>query len=49
MTLLIGSGHPNEYVRSSTARAIAGALEQHPQTIVQTLSTLENYYREKVP
>jgi hypothetical protein len=47
--LMTGSGHSNEYVRSSTARAIAGALDQHPQTILSTLSILENYYREKVP
>lgn len=48
LVLNFWSGHTNEYVRSSTARAIAGALEQHPQTIVSTLSTLEDYYREKV-
>jgi hypothetical protein len=41
-------GHNNEYVRSSTARAIAATVEQHQQTIQQTLLTLKDYYREKV-
>ncbi len=45
--LMIGLGHPNEYVQSSTAQAIAGALEQYPQAIVSTLLNLENYYCEK--
>ena len=41
-------GHNNEYVRSSTASAIAATVEQHQQTIQQTLLTLKGYYREKV-
>jgi len=41
-------GHDNEYVRSSTASAIAATVEQHQQTIQQTLLTLKDYYREKV-
>ncbi len=44
---MIGLGHPNEYVQSSTAQAIAGALEQYPQAIVSMLLNLENYYCEK--
>jgi hypothetical protein len=41
-------GHENEYVRSSTASAIAATVEQHQQTIQQTLLSLKDYYREKV-
>ncbi|KAF9479098.1 ARM repeat-containing protein [Pholiota conissans] len=40
-------GHDNAYVRSSTAAAIAEAVEQWPSTIEATLSTLQDYYRDK--
>ena len=42
------TGHDNAYVRTSTAAAIAEAVELWPQTIQTTLTTLEDYYREKV-
>ncbi|KAF8959922.1 armadillo-type protein [Flammula alnicola] len=45
--LFVYLGHDNAYVRSSTAAAIAEAVEQWPQTIQSTLSTLQDYYRDK--
>lgn len=42
------SGHDNAYVRTSAAAAIAEAVEQWPVTIESTLSTLQDYYRDKV-
>lgn len=40
--------HENAYVRSSTASAIAEAVEHWPQSITSTLSELQDFYREKV-
>ncbi|KAF8911690.1 armadillo-type protein [Gymnopilus junonius] len=40
-------GHDNAYVRSSTAAAIAEAVEQWPQTIQKTVLTLQDYYCDK--
>jgi hypothetical protein len=42
------TGHDNAYVRSSVAAAIAEAVELLPQTTETTISTLCEYYREKV-
>ncbi|KAJ3807969.1 armadillo-type protein [Lentinula aff. lateritia] len=40
-------GHDNVYVRSSTAAAISEAVELWPQTIVETMTILKDYYRDK--
>ncbi|KAF5363220.1 hypothetical protein D9758_008404 [Tetrapyrgos nigripes] len=40
-------GHENAYVRASTAAAIAEAAEYWPQNIKDTLSILQDYYRDK--
>ncbi|KAF8883249.1 armadillo-type protein [Infundibulicybe gibba] len=39
--------HENAYVRTSTAAAIAEAVEHWPQTIHETVTSLQDYYREK--
>ncbi|TFK26296.1 translational activator GCN1 [Coprinopsis marcescibilis] len=39
-------GHDNAYVRSSTATAIATAVEQLPNTAERSIEILEEYYRE---
>ncbi|PBK90411.1 ARM repeat-containing protein [Armillaria gallica] len=39
--------HDHAYVRSSTAAAIAEAVEHWPQSIKDTVTTLQEYYREK--
>ncbi|KAH7883448.1 armadillo-type protein [Phlebopus sp. FC_14] len=40
-------GHDNAYVRTSSAAAIADAVEHHPQTSERTIIALEELYREK--
>ncbi|TFK45118.1 armadillo-type protein [Crucibulum laeve] len=40
-------GHDHAYVRSSVAAAIAEAVEQWPQTIENSITVLQEYYREK--
>ncbi|THU98405.1 ARM repeat-containing protein [Dendrothele bispora CBS 962.96] len=40
-------GHENAYVRSSDAIAIAEAVGHWPQSIKDTLATLQDYYRDK--
>ncbi|KAJ8518630.1 hypothetical protein ONZ45_g4322 [Pleurotus djamor] len=40
-------GHDNAYTRSSTASAIAEAVETWPQSVQTTLETIQAYYREK--
>ncbi|KAF8161530.1 armadillo-type protein [Crassisporium funariophilum] len=45
--LLIYLGHDNAYVRSSVGASIAESVEQWPQKVQQTVSTLQDYYREK--
>ncbi|KAG2015263.1 translational activator GCN1 [Coprinopsis cinerea AmutBmut pab1-1] len=40
-------GHDNAYVRSSTATAIATAVEQTQNTAVQTIEALQEYYKDK--
>ena len=42
------SGHENAYVRTSSAAAIADAVELHPQTGHETIDALQALYREKV-
>jgi hypothetical protein len=42
------TGHQNGYVRTSSAAAIAEAVEHWPQTIKATLDALQEFYREKV-
>ncbi|PBK80431.1 hypothetical protein ARMGADRAFT_1092223 [Armillaria gallica] len=39
--------HDHAYVRSSTAAAIAEAVEHWPQSIKDTVTALQEYYREK--
>ncbi|KAK0468862.1 armadillo-type protein [Armillaria novae-zelandiae] len=39
--------HDHSYVRSSTAAAIAEAVEHWPQSIADTVNALQEYYREK--
>ncbi|KAK0212097.1 armadillo-type protein [Desarmillaria ectypa] len=39
--------HDHTYVRSSTAAAIAEAVEHWPQSIKETVTALQEYYREK--
>jgi hypothetical protein len=39
--------HENAYVRTSTAAAIAEAVEQVPQTAKQAIGNLQAFYREK--
>ncbi|KAH6885450.1 translational activator GCN1, partial [Coprinopsis sp. MPI-PUGE-AT-0042] len=41
------NGHDNAYVRSSTAAALATAVEQAPSSASQAIKTLEEYYRDK--
>lgn len=41
-------GHDNAYVRTSSAAAIADAVELHPQTGDKTIGALQALYREKV-
>ncbi|KAF5354845.1 hypothetical protein D9756_005584 [Leucocoprinus leucothites] len=45
--LLAYLDHQNAYVRSSVAVAIGESVEQWPQTIQTTITTLQEYYREK--
>ena len=46
--LTLDPEHENAYVRSSTASAIADAVEHWPQSITLTLNELQDIYREKV-
>ncbi|CAL1711997.1 unnamed protein product [Somion occarium] len=39
--------HDNAYVRSSSASALADAVEQWPSSISNVLEALQNFYREK--
>jgi hypothetical protein len=43
-----GTEHENAYVRNSAASAMAEAVEHWPRRLQQTLTTLEDFYREKV-
>ncbi|KAJ7623265.1 armadillo-type protein [Roridomyces roridus] len=40
-------GHDNAYVRRGAAAAIAESVEHWPQAVHSTVSTLQEYYREK--
>ncbi|KAF9234000.1 armadillo-type protein [Melanogaster broomeanus] len=40
-------GHDNAYVRTSSAAAIAEAVEHHPQTSEKIVTALQDLYREK--
>jgi len=40
--------HQNGYVRTSSAAAVAEAVEQWPQTVNATVGALQEFYREKV-
>ncbi|TFK50812.1 ARM repeat-containing protein [Heliocybe sulcata] len=40
-------GHDNSYVRSSTASALADAVEHYPQSAEATFKALEELYRDK--
>ncbi|RDB20660.1 eIF-2-alpha kinase activator gcn1 [Hypsizygus marmoreus] len=45
--LLIFLEHDNAYVRFSAAAAITEAVEHWPQTVSNTVNTLQDFYREK--
>ncbi|KAJ7066647.1 armadillo-type protein [Mycena amicta] len=40
-------GHENAYVRRATAAAVAEAVQQWPQTLHNTVTSLQDYYRDK--
>lgn len=41
-------GHENAYVRSSSAAAIVEGIEHWSENTAQTISALEEHYRDKV-
>lgn len=44
----IPQGHEHSYVRNSAAAAITEAVETWPQSLLTSVSVLQDYYRDKV-
>lgn len=42
------AGHQHGYVRTSSAAAIAEAVQLWPQTVTVAITALQDFYREKV-